>query len=140
LRRIRVCLALITALCLLQMAALAKPSVVETDKSHNDLDELEALLTGQHPGSSFAGDGALYKSSRPGPNLTPVMDLPYMAAFWNDTIFGSFIREWEAPQFNQTYENGTFNSPIWSSISSVGEAGTISHRRKPILLTSKLDF
>jgi hypothetical protein len=138
--RIRVYLALITALCLLQMTSLAMPKVVETDNSKKDLNDLEALLTGQHPGSSFVGDGTLYKSSQPVPSLAPAMDLPYMAALWNDTIFGSFIREWEAPEFNQTDENGTFKSPIWSLISVGSTGGTISHRRSPWLLVSKPDF
>lgn len=139
---IRVCLALITALCLLQTVSLAKPSAVEIDKANKDLDELEALLTGQHGGASLAGDGELYRSSRPGPNLTPVMDLPYRAAFLNDTIFGSFIREWETgfmSQTNQTYENGIFNSSVWNLINAESEAGIISHRRRP-LLVSEPDF
>jgi hypothetical protein len=139
---IRVCLALIAALCLLQIASLAKPSAVEIDKANKDLGELEALLTGQHGGSSFAGEGELYRSSRPGPNLTPVMDLPYKAAFLNDTIFGSFIREWEMgfmSQNNQTYENGTFRSPILNLINAESEADIASKRRKPLLI-SEPDF
>jgi len=137
----RVCLALIIALCLLQTVSLARPSVLEIDtgnddlKAKTDLDELEALLTGQHPGSSFAGDAELYRSSRLGPNLTPLMDLPYRAAFFNDTVFGSFIREWATPMINQSYEKEILNSPIWLSTGAEGEAGIISHRRKPILVS-----
>jgi hypothetical protein len=142
LSRTRVCLAIITAVFLLQMASQGMPKAVEIDKSNKDLDELEALLTGQHRGSSFAGDGEVYRSSLPGPNLTPVIDLPYKAAFLNDTIFGSFIREWEkgfTSQTNQTYESGIFNSPVWNLLSAEGEAGNVSHRRKP-LLVSELDL
>jgi hypothetical protein len=141
---IRVCMVLLIALCMLQTISLARPSVLEIDqgkddlKAMSDLDELEALLTGQHPGSSFAGDAEVYRSSRPGPNLTPLMDLPYMAAFFNDTVFGSFIKEWATPMINQSYEKDILNSPIWNSTSGEGEAG-ISHRRKPVLV-SEPDF
>jgi hypothetical protein len=132
---------LLIALCMLQMISLAKPSVLEIDqgkddlKAKSDLDELEALLTGQHPGSSFAGDAEVYRSSRPGPNLTPLMDLPYRATFFNDTVFGSFITEWATPSINQSYEKEILNSPIWYSTSAEGEAGIISHRRKPVLVS-----
>jgi hypothetical protein len=140
--RIRVCLAIIIAVCILQITSQGMPKAVEIDKSNKDLDELEALLTGQHRGSSFAGDGGMYRSSLPGPNLTTVIDRPYKAAFLNDTIFGSFIGEWETgfiSKTNQTYEGGIFNSPIWNLMSIEGEGGNLNQRRKP-LLVSELDF
>jgi hypothetical protein len=138
-------MALIIALCLLQMISLARPSVLEIDtgeddlKAKSNLDELEALLTGQHPGSSFAGDTEMYRSSLPGPNLTTLIDLPYEATFFNDTIFGSFITEWATPMINRSYEKEILNSPIWYSTVGEGEAGIISHRRKPVLV-GELDF
>jgi hypothetical protein len=121
--------------------ALALPSAFEEDRSGNDLDELEAMLSGEHRGSSYGTEGTntnLYSSSQPVQAiLGPSYDPPYKNAFQNDTYFGDFIRQLygaSTPEINQTWSEIFLNGTLYLNISGKKAEKPSGHFIKPILI------
>ncbi len=132
-------LAVISLLLLVSPIFLALPSAFEEDRSGDDLDELEAMLSGEHRGSSYGtGETEPYRSSQPVQALLgPSYDPPYKNAFQNDTYFGSFIQQLYGapiPEINQTWSELFLNGTLYLNISGKKAEKPNSHFIKPILI------
>lgn len=135
----RTCLVLLITITLFSPLSASLPSAFEEDGSGDDLNELEAMLSGEHRGSSYSqGQTDLYRSSQPPQAFTgPAYDPPYKDLFKNDTYFGNFIQQLDgvlAPEINETwsalYQNGTLNL----NVSEKKAEKPSSHFIKPILI------
>lgn len=123
----------------------ALPSAFEEDRSGNDLDELEAMLSGEHRGSSYGtGEAKAYSSSPSSSSpqqvqafLGPIYDPPYKNAFQNDTYFGSFIQQLYGatiPGVDQAWSEIFLNGTLYLNISGKKAEKKSSHFIKPILI------
>jgi hypothetical protein len=115
------------------------PSAFEVDRSGNDLDDLESMLSGEHRGSSYSpGETDLYRSSLPsqafpGPTYSP----PYKSIFQNDTYFGDFIQQMYGTlplEANQTWSEILLNGTLYLNVSGKKSEKSSTHFIKPILI------
>lgn len=120
----------------------ALPSAFEEDKSGNDLAELQAMLSGEHRGSSYStgstGGTDIYSSSQPVQTpLGPSYDPPYKNVFQNDTYFGDFLKQLYGaaiPEANQTWSEVFLNGTLYLNISGKKAENPNGHFIKPILI------
>lgn len=138
----RVLLAVVISLLLLLPLSLALPSAFEEDHSGNDLNELEAMLSGEHRGAGYVSGQAdqadIYRSSQPSQYPPdPTMDPPFRNLFRNDTYFGVFIRELDgvlAPKTNLTWSEILLNGTLYLNTSGQDAEKVGRHHIKPILV------
>jgi hypothetical protein len=115
------------------------PSAFEDDRSREDLDELESMLSGEHRGSSYGpGETDVYRSSLPTQAFPgPAYDPPYRNIFQNDTYFGDFIRQLDGslpPKDNQTWSEVLLNGTLYLNVSGKKTEKSSTHFIKPILI------
>ncbi len=135
----RTCLVLLITITLFSSISASLPSAFEEDRSGNDLDELEAMLSGEHRGSSYSQRQTdLYSQPQPPQTFTgPAYDPPYKDIFKNDTYFGDFIRQLEgvlAPGINITWSELYLNGTLDLNVSEKKAKTPGSHFIKPILI------
>jgi hypothetical protein len=115
------------------------PSAFEEDRSRDDLDELESMLSGEQGGSSYnQKEMDIYSPSQPiqafpGPTYNP----PYRDLFQNDTYFGDFIKQLYGhplPESNQTWSEAMRNGTLHLSVSGKNAERSRTHFIKPILI------
>lgn len=132
-------LMIIITLIALASPSPAKPSAFEKDNSGKDLQDLEAMLSGEHRGAGYAQDLlSNQQSSQPSP-LGPLYDPPFKNMFFNDTFFGGFLRELgggpSMPQANLTWPEVLLRGPLYPNTSNIAKpAGTNRHFIKPVLV------
>jgi len=131
----RACLALLVIIVVLASPSLAKPSAFEKDNSGKDLQDLEAMLSGEHRGAQYAQSTLPDQSSSVG----ALYDPPYKNVFLNDTFFGDFLREFDADpslsRVNLTWPESLFIGLPYQNTSTIATpAGTSRHHIKPILV------
>lgn len=130
---------MITVVLQFSPSFVALPSAFEVDRSGDELGELEAMLSGEHRGSSY-GTGGIQPVSSSQPLqalLGPSYDPPYKSIFQNDTYFGAFIQQLYGapiPQINQTWSEVYLNGTLHLSISGNKAKKTNNHFIKPILI------
>jgi hypothetical protein len=135
-------LVLLIVMVLFSSLSAALPSAFEEDRSGDDLDELESMLSGEHRGSSYSqGQTDFYRSSQPLQPLQTFRDPayypPYREAFKNDTYFGDFIRQLDgvlAPEINGTWNELYLNGTLYQNVSEKKAEKSSSHFIKPILI------
>lgn len=136
-------LLMMLALILLFSPLLAAlPLAFEEDRSGNDLDELQAMLSGEHRGSSYStgstGGADIYSSQQSvQAPLGPSYDPPYKNAFQNDTYFGDFVKQLYGatiPEANQTWSEVFLNGTLYLNISGKKAENPNGHFIKPILI------
>jgi len=137
----RTCLiVVIMSMMLLLPASASLPSAFEEDRSVNDLDELESMLSGEHRGSSYSpGETDLYRSSLPPAQTFPgsAYNPPYKSIFQNDTYFGDFIQQMygiSPPEANQTWSEILLNGTLYLNVSGKKTEKSRTHFIKPILI------
>ena len=148
------CSALLIVIITLALIALAlaspssaKQSAFEKDNSGKDLQDLEAMLSGEHRGAGYAQDTLSNPQSNqqsnqqtnPASQFGTLYDPPYKNVFLNDTFFGNFLRELGGgplmPQANLTWPEVLLRGPLYPNISNIAKsAGTNRHFIKPILV------
>ena len=135
----RACLALLIVIIAFASPTLAKPSAFEKDYSGKDLQDLEAMLSGEHRGAQYAQNIMLNQQpSQPNP-LDELYDPPYKNVFFNDTFFGDFLRELGGGpsrlQANLTWPEILLTGQPYTNVSNIARpAGTSRHYIKPILV------
>ncbi len=137
----RTCLVLLIMITLFSSLSASLPSAFEEDRSGGDLDELEAMLSGEHRDSSYSqGRTDLYSSSQPQPQQTftgPAYDPPYKDIFKNDTYFGDFIQQLDGvlvPGINGTWSELFLNGTLDLNVSEKKAEKSSNHFIKPILI------
>jgi hypothetical protein len=138
-KSMRICLVILAIIMQFLPLSAPLPSAFEEDRSGEDLDELESMLSGEHRGSSYSpGETDLYRSSQPTEAFPgPAYDPPYRNIFQNDTYFGDFIRQLDgslSPADNQTWSEALLNGTLYLNISGKKTEKSSTHFIKPILI------
>lgn len=141
---IRACPTLLIVIIALTLIALvplspAKPSAFEKDNSGKDLQDLEAMLSGEHRGAGYAENAMPNQQPNQPSPLGPLYDPPYKNVFFNDTFFGDFLRELgggpSTLQANLTWPEIFLTGPLYRNSSNIAKpAGTNRHFIKPVLV------
>lgn len=132
-------LSLLAIALLFLYSAGALPSFFEQSSSPNEMDELEAMLSGEHRGATYA-TGQSTQASPSTSQITSVMDAlyapPYSDVFLNNSFFGDFIRQWRGEteaaanlSWYQIYLNGSLYLA-----GSIPQPDGSRRRIKPILI------
>jgi hypothetical protein len=96
-KRGRLTLSLLVIGLLFLYSATALPSFFEQSSSGNELDELEAMLSGEHRGAAYTSSQSAQASLQQSQTTTAMDSLyapPYNDVFLNNTFFGDFVRQW----------------------------------------------
>lgn len=78
----RACLVLLIAIAAFASPSLAKPSAFVKDNSGNDLQDLEAMLSGEHRGAQYAQNAVPNQQPSQQSPLGVLYDPPYKNAFF----------------------------------------------------------